>query len=231
LSNLLSSGVLEIKGLSPKTAGSTAMASVAPAASVAPVPAPSVGPVEVSFDDDPVIGDKNAPITMVEFSDYECPFCKRYFDQTWPELMKNYVDTGKMKIVYRDYPLSFHQNAHIEAEAANCAREQGGDTAYFKYHDIMFKTTTSNGTGLSVDQLPTLATQVGLNGPQLKTCLDSGKYKDEVDKDMAAGTTAGVDGTPSFFIGKSGDGKITGTRLVGAQPTTAFTALIDQMSK
>lgn len=105
--------------------------------------------VEVSLDDDPILGNKSASLTMVEFSDYECPFCKRYFDQTLPEIKKQYVDTGKLKIVYRDLPLSFHDPAAtIEALAANCAREQGGDEIYFKMHDEIFKNTKSNGLGV-----------------------------------------------------------------------------------
>ncbi len=192
--------------------------------------APDSGPITVSLDDDPTTGDKNAKITMIEFSDYECPFCKRYFDQTYPQLKKDYVDTGKMKIIYRDLPLSFHQNAHKEAEAANCAREQGGDAAYFKFHDEMFTKTTSNGTGLSLEQLPTLAGNVGLNGSILKQCLDSGKYKDEVDKDLADASKIGADGTPTFFIGKSESGTtITGTKIVGAQPLSAFKEIIDPL--
>ena len=98
-----------------------------PAQAAAPQPQQPTKGV-ASIDDDPVLGDKNAPVTIVEFSDYECPFCKRHFDQTLPELIKNYIDTGKVKLVYRDFPLSFHDPmATKEAVAANCAREQGGD--------------------------------------------------------------------------------------------------------
>ncbi len=229
VSVLISGGIIKIKGVG---SGNNALNANAGGqvvqASSAPVAAPDNTPVKVSFDDDPVQGNKNAPLTMVEFSDYECPFCKRYFTDTLPELRKDYIDSGKMKVVYRDLPLSFHQNAHIEAEAANCAREQGGDSAYFKMHDEMFSKTTSNGTGLSVDELPTLANNVGLNGGLLKTCLDSGKYKAEVDKDLADAQNVGADGTPTFFIGKSDNGFINGTRIVGAQPFSAFKAIIDQ---
>lgn len=105
--------------------------------------------VTVSLDDDPVMGNSNAPVTMVEFSDYECPFCKRYFEQTYPQLKKDYIDTGKVKLVYRDLPLSFHEPAaSVEANAANCVREQKGDEAYFKMHDLLFKNTKSNGVGV-----------------------------------------------------------------------------------
>lgn len=234
LSILLSGGVLEVKGLSAKKLGNTATASTTPSASSAPAAAaPETGPVKVSVGDDAVLGDKNAPLTMVEFSDYECPFCKRYFDQTYPEIKKNYVDTGKLKIVFRDLPLSFHDPmATKEAIAANCAKEQGGDEAYYKMHNAMFTQTTSNGTGLSVDKLYTIAGEVGLNASNFKTCLDSDKYKSEVSKDLADAGAAGADGTPTFFIGKSDpSGTIEGARLVGAQPYNAFSTIIDGLLK
>lgn len=230
---LISGGVLKLKSFAkadvspdPVVAGASAQPSV--------IPEPEdIGPVKVSVDDDPVIGDKNAKLTMIEFSDYECPFCKRYFDTTYQEIKKNYVDTGKIKIVYRDLPLSFHQNAHKEAQAANCAKDQGGDGAYFKFHDEMFAKTTSNGTGLSIEELPALASNVGLNGTLLKQCLESGKHKQEVDKDLADASKAGADGTPSFFIGKSSqDGIIEGVRIIGAQPFSSFKTVIEeQLSK
>lgn len=104
---------------------------------------------DVFADDDPVLGNPNAPLTLVEFSDYECPFCKRYFDQTYPQVKKEYIDTGKLKLVFRDLALSFHDPAAtFEANAANCAKELGGDKAYFEYHDLLFKNTKSNGQGI-----------------------------------------------------------------------------------
>jgi protein-disulfide isomerase len=187
------------------------------------------GPVKVSVDDDPVLGDKNAPLTLIEFSDYECPFCKKSFEQVLPELKKNYIDTGKVKFVYRDFPLSFHANAQKEAEAAECARAQSNDTMYFKFHDQIFTQTTAGGTGLALTELPVIAKNLGLNVNQFQQCLDSGKFKDEVAKDMADGTKAGVSGTPSWFIGTSTkDGMIDGTFIVGAQPFSAFKTIIDE---
>lgn len=229
LSILLSGGVLEVKGLSAKKSGTTATASTAPAAPAAPAAAAATGPVKVSVDDDAVLGDPDAPITMIEFSDYECPFCKRYFDQTYPELKKNYIDTGKVKLVFRDLPLSFHDPlATKQAIAANCAKEQAGDAGYYKMHDAIFTKTTSNGSGMTVDDLYTLASEQGLNAGNFKSCLDTDKYKDEVSKDLADAGAVGADGTPTFFIGKSDDsGTIEGTRLVGAQPYTAFSTIID----
>ncbi len=197
----------------------------------AAAPAPDAGPVKVSVDDDPVLGNKNAPLTLIEFSDYECPFCKRYFTETFPQIKKDYVDTGKLKIVYRDYPLPFHNPlATTEAIAANCSREQGGDAAYFKYHDEVFQRTKSNGQGLVKDDLYKIAADLKLNAGNFKSCLDSEKYKDEIAKDTADGSAAGVSGTPTVFIGKSAaDGTITATKVVGAQPYTAFKSAIDQL--
>jgi len=195
-------------------------------------PPQQAGSKEVSVDDDPVLGDKNAPITMIEFVDYECPFCKRFVDETLSQIKSDYIDTGKVKLVMRDLPLSFHQNAHKESQAAECAREQGGDSAYFKYHDEIFKRTTSNGTGLALTELSVIANDLGLNGNALQTCLDAEKYKAEVDKDLADASKYGATGTPAFFIGKSDpSGKFTGTIVIGAQPFATFKTAIDDLLK
>jgi len=216
-----------------KATGGTANTNTAPQA-----PAPQQAPPEdntpkkVSVDNDPVLGEKNAKVTLIDFTDYECPFCKRYFDDTFVQIKKDYIDTGKIKYVVRDLPLSFHANAHKEAQAAECAREQGGDEVYYKYHDEIFKRTTSNGTGLALDKLSVIANDLGLNGNTLQSCLDSEKYKSEVDKDLADAASVGASGTPTFFVGKSGpDGVITGTKIVGAQPYSAFQTEIDKQLK
>ncbi|OGE32522.1 hypothetical protein A3C59_01475 [Candidatus Daviesbacteria bacterium RIFCSPHIGHO2_02_FULL_36_13] len=220
---LIHGGVIKVGGLS-KTQQ--------PAPQVGqPVAEEPTGPVKVSVDDDPLLGNKDAPITLIEFSDYECPFCKRHFDQTLPQIKKDYIDTGKVKLIFRDFPLSFHDPmATYEAQAANCAREQGGDTAYFKIHDEMFKKTTSNGNGLTKDQIKQLATDLGLNGTNILSCADSDKYKDEVTKDITDGSAVGVSGTPAFFIGKSNStGVIEGTIVVGAQPYSVFQSAFDKL--
>jgi len=188
------------------------------------------GPVKVSVDNDAVLGDKNAPVTMIEFSDYECPFCKRHFTDVYPKIKKEYIDTGKLKLVFRDFIAVQGHNplATLEAMAAECAREQGGDGAYFKYHDELFKRTTSNGNGLTSNQLLAIAKDTGLNAATLQLCLDSNKFKEEVAKDNADAASVGINGTPSFFVGKSSpDGVIQGTVIVGAQPFETFKALID----
>ena len=184
-----------------------------------------------SIDDDPVLGDKNAPVTVIEFSDYECPFCKRHFDQTHQELVKKYIETGKVKLVFKDFPLSFHDPmATKEAVAANCAREQGGDKKYFEFHDEIFKRTISNGNGLNDEKILTIAKDLGLNTGKFTTCLSNQAQTDEVKKDIADGTAAGASGTPTFLIGKTtSNGEIDGELLIGAQPFAAFQAVIDPM--
>jgi protein-disulfide isomerase len=195
-------------------------------------PTDNGSPVKVSVDDDPVLGDKNAKVTLIDFSDYECPFCKRHFTDTYPQLKKDYIDTGKIKMVFRDLPLNFHANAAREAEAAECARKQGGDTVYFQYHDQIFTKTTSNGTGLALDQLPIIARDLKLNVNQFQQCLDSGEFKSEVEKDLADAAKVGATGTPTFFIGKSTtNGEIDAIKLVGAQPYSAFKTIIDEKLK
>lgn len=171
--------------------------------------------VEVDADDDAVIGDKNAPVEIIEFSDYECPFCQRHYQQTYGQIKKDYIDTGKVKYALRDFPLSFHQQAQKAAEAAECAGELGGDEAYFKMHDKLF----GEGVAKGVEGFKAYAKAIGLDTKKFNDCLDSGKMSSEVAKDISDGGAAGVQGTPAFFI----NGKL----LSGAQPFSAFKQAID----
>ena len=178
----------------------------------APTVAPS-GPIEVNEDGDPFLGDENAPVVLVSFEDYQCLFCKRAFDETLPQLKSEYIDTGKVKYVYRDYPLSFHPDAQKSAEAAECVNDQG---KYWEMHDLIF----NNQQSLSVSSLKQYASQLGLDSTKFNSCLDSGEKASEVQNDFNEGQSYGVSGTPTFFI--------NGNRLVGAQPYSAFKSLIDQ---
>ncbi len=168
--------------------------------------------VTPSVDDDAVLGDKKAKITIIEFSDYQCPYCLRHFSQTYPQLKSQYIDTGKVKLVFRDFPLNFHQNAIPAAIAAECVREKGGDEAYWKMHDKLFE----NQQALSKDNLKAYAKELGYD---IGTCLDSEKYKNEVLKDLSDGQKAGVTGTPAFFV--------DGVKIVGAVPFDQFKQVID----
>jgi protein-disulfide isomerase len=165
--------------------------------------------VEVSLDDDPVRGPKDAPITILEFSDFQCPYCSKV-EATLKQISERYGD--KVRWVYRDYPLSFHPFAAKAAEAASCANEQG---KFWEMHDKLF----GNQAKLAVEDLKAAAGSLGIDQAAFDQCLDSGKYTEEWKKDLADGTKYGVTGTPAFFI--------NGRFLNGAVPLDKFTAIID----
>jgi protein-disulfide isomerase len=158
----------------------------------------------------PSLGPKNAPVTVVEFADFQCPYCKRSED-TVKELRKEYGD--KMRLVYIDFPLTFHQYAFQAAEAARCAGEQG---KFWEYHDVLFEDQSK----LTTKDLKADAAKLKLNTKQFDACLDKGKYADAVREAMSQGSAAGVDGTPGFFI--------NGRPLTGAQPAPAFESIINE---
>ncbi|MBI4044628.1 MAG: DsbA family protein [Candidatus Diapherotrites archaeon] len=162
-------------------------------------------------------GDPNAPVIIVEFSDFECPFCGRFHDDSGLQIRENYVKTGKVQLVYKDFPLSFHPSAQPSAEAARCAAEQG---KFWEMHDKLFE----NQQALSDSDLKGYAVGIGLNAEQFNSCFDSGKYTSAVEANFSEGSRVGVSGTPSFFIGKR-DG--TGQIIVGAQPYSNFKSIID----
>lgn len=164
-----------------------------------------------------VLGNKSSQVTMVEFTDFQCPYCQRFFQDTYGQLKAKYIDTGKIKFVSRHYPLPFHQNAQKAAEAAECSNRQG---KYAEYHDLLFTKGESDGTGLNVPELKQYAQDLGLNTTIFNTCLDKGEAAEVVKKDLADGQGVGVGGTPTFFI--------NGKRVVGALPYTAFEQAIEQ---
>ncbi|MBI3379951.1 thioredoxin domain-containing protein [Candidatus Gottesmanbacteria bacterium] len=172
--------------------------------------------------DDRIRGNKNAKIALIEYSDYECPFCKR-FHPTMQQVMKEYGD--KVKWVYRDFPLNFHQNAQKEAEGGRCINELGGNDAFWKYTDAIFDRTTSNGTGFALDKLGPLAAEVGVNQAKFQSCLDSGKYTKAVQDQEALGSSEGVTGTPgTIILTANGD-----TQLIpGALPFEQVKPMIDK---
>lgn len=158
----------------------------------------------------PARGPDNAPVTVVEFSDFQCPFCGRAHD-TVEQVMQAYA--GKVRLVFRQFPLDMHKNAGKAAEAALCANEQG---KFWEYHDVLFK----NQQTLEIAQLKDHANGVGLDQAKFASCLDSGKFAKAVQDDMAAGQQVGVSGTPAFFI--------NGVMLSGAMPFDEFKRVIDQ---
>lgn len=170
---------------------------------------------------DHIRGDKNAPVTLVVYSDYECPFCKTFHPTTVQALQKY---AGKLKMVFRHYPLPFHTNAAKEAEAAECVAELGGNDAFWKFTDKIFERTTSNGNGIALDALPSIAAEVGVNQSKFKSCLDSGKYASAIQDSMDKAGAAGVNGTPgSFLVAKDGS-----TQLIsGAVPLSQLQSAIE----
>ncbi|MEK7137584.1 MAG: DsbA family protein [Patescibacteria group bacterium] len=181
----------------------------APAAAAVPNP-----PTE---DDDFVLGDEDAAVTMIEFTDYQCPFCSRHFTQTFGQIKSEYIDTGKVKYIVRDFPLSIHPNAPKASEATECADDQG---KFWGMHDAIF---TKQALWSSAPNAPELfkqyAAELNLNTGTFNDCLDSGKHAAEVQKDFADGSAGGVTGTPAFFI--------NGKKLSGAVPFANFKAAID----
>lgn len=166
--------------------------------------------VPVSADDDPVLGNANAPVTIVEFSDFQCPFCSRAAT-TVHDVVKKY-GPDKVRLVFRDFPLSIHPLAPKAAEAGACAAEQG---KFWEQHDAMF----ARQDKLAVSDLKETAKTIGLDVAKFNACLDGGKFEAEVKADMAAAESAGISGTPAFFI--------NGRPLTGAVPAEELIAVID----
>jgi protein-disulfide isomerase len=172
---------------------------------------------------DPSLGRADAPVVLVEFSDYQCPYCARHSLNTIPRIKKEYIDTGTVRYVFKDMPLAFHKNAGKAAEAAHCAGEKG---KYWEMHDLLFK----NQKKLSVDDLRGYGASLGLKKAAFKKCLDDGRYAEDVKSDLKVAQAAGIKGTPSFIVGKmQKDGMVAGRVIRGAQPYEAFKAAIDEM--
>src|SRR3989344_2211442 len=168
-------------------------------------------------DNDPILGNPEAPVTIVEFGDFQCPFCAQFFRTTEQQVIEQYVKTGKVRFIYRDFPLSgIHEHAQKSAEASECANEQG---KFWPYHDILY----ARQAMLGVANYKVWARELGLNGDQFDQCLDSGKYTAEVQKDFQDGQTAGVTGTPASFI----NGKL----VSGSVPFEAMKEVIEEALK
>ena len=218
-------------GLGSGSGTQSGTAQIAPQPSAAPSPAPSPGGTakmsELIKDAAGVEGSNDAEIVIVEYSDYQCPFCRSWFSASKSQLDKEYIETGKVQFAFKDFPLSFHPMAQTYAEASRCAGEQD---KYWELHDKIFEEQGKFGSGtvssITVDDIKSWATAFGLNAEQFNSCIDSGKYSQQVQANFNEGAQFGVSGTPSFFIGKR-DG--TGQLIVGAQPYGAFKQAIDSL--
>ena len=162
-----------------------------------------------------MLGSKEAPLTIVEFTDYQCPFCQRFHTTSFAELKKNYIDTGKVRFYSRDLPLDFHPNAMRAAEAARCASDQG---QFWQLRDVM----EANPDKLDMNSLMADAADLKMNLDTFRACVESEKYKNAVQTDVMEAMKIGANGTPTFVIGKSTSDGVDGELVVGAQPYPMF---------
>lgn len=160
-----------------------------------------------------VLGEEGAKVTIVEFSDFQCPYCAGYATETFPQIEKEYIDTGKVRYIFHNFPLTFHQYAQKAAEASECAGEQD---KFWEMHDKIF----ANQEKITIADLKQYATALGLDSTDFNSCLDSNKFKDKVQADLELGESVGVSGTPAFFI--------NGRLVAGALPFESFQQVIEE---
>jgi len=182
----------------------------------------------ISMDDDPVKGDPNAPITIIEFSDFQCPFCMKFHATTLPLLEKNYIDTGMVKFVYRDFPIQgIHSNAVSAALASECADDQN---LFWEYHDLVFE-NQRNWDRLpessAINAFKQYASELGIDMDEFNQCFETAKHMTEVNGDLQDGISYGITGTPGFFVGNDELGFV---KIIGAQPYSVFERLIEDQT-
>lgn len=187
-------------------------------AATAPSQPNQAAPAKVEVDSGhlPILGSKNAKVTIVEFADFQCPFCERWFKDVETSLIKDYVNTGKVKFAFRHFAFLGDESTWA-AQASECANEQG---KFWEFHDYLFKNQGPERSGtFAKDKLKGFAQALSLDTAKFNSCLDSDKYAKNVTDDQAAGQKAGVNGTPTTFV--------NGQAVVGAQPYSAFKAILD----
>jgi len=185
-----------------------------------PTPAPNT-PVEVPIGDAPSVGEPDAPVTIVEYTDYQCPYCSRHFEQTYPQIMENMVETGQVRYVFKDFPLTnIHPQATDAAEAARCARDQ---EAFLEMHDMLFARQGEwAGQGNAIEIFIDFADDLGLDTETFGECLNSNRYEEAVLAELQEGAELGVTGTPGFFV--------NGYLISGAQPYQVFEQAVQELS-
>lgn len=184
-----------------------------PSAQNPPAPQASADQLKTMYETGVVKGEKDAKVTIVEFSDFQCPYCARHATETLPQIDKNYIQTGKVRYIFHHFPLSFHEFAQKAAEASMCANDQG---KFWEMHDKIF----ADQTKMALSDLQKQASGLGLKSGEFNTCLSSGKYSKVVTDDVSLGSQVGVMGTPAFFI--------NGVFLSGAQPFANFQQIIEK---
>jgi len=193
-------------------------------AAALPVRSPAAVParVKVSSENAYSLGRADAPLTMVEFTDYQCTFCRQFHQTAFEEIKKNYIDTGKLRFVSRDLPLDFHQNALRAAHAARCAGEQN---KFWEMRHILI----SNADSLAPAAIQVFAERLELDMNRFRTCLDTERYAQDIQRDVREAEAAGATGTPTFIIGKTNKDGLEGIRVVGAQPYAVFEARLKEL--
>ena len=177
----------------------------------------------VSIDGSPSMGKSDVPLVLVEFSDYECPFCARFNAEVLKQVKREYIDTGRLRFVYKDFPLPFHQNAMKASMAARCAGEEG---RYWEMHDALLESQQNLG---DVDGF---VKRTGLNAATFNECMKSRKYENAVQMDLNDGRELGINGTPTFILGRlDASGKVTGNVIQGAMPYAVFKTKIEALLK
>ena len=188
-----------------------AVPAAAPAAPAAPQ-----GPVKVSLEGAYILGKPDAPLTMVEFSDFECPFCRAFHLGAFEQIKREFIDTGKLRYISRDFPLAFHASATPAARAARCAGEQG------KFWELRRALLVNNASLGGVEGIAAIGAKAGLDEKSLRACMSSDKFDAAIGKDQELAQSIGVQGTPTFVIGASQGSSVEGLLLVGAQPYSTF---------
>jgi protein-disulfide isomerase len=189
----------------------------------APAPAAPAQPTTASVSlFGPSLGQSDAPLVLVEFTDYQCAYCKRFHEQTMPDLIRKYVDTGKLRIVSRNLPLAFHSDAEAAAEAALGADQQG---KYWPMREGLF----ASAPNLTAEAMLNVAIQAGLDLAQYTNCVQAKTFASRVQLDSQEAGAAGITGTPSFVLGKPDGDKLKGVVIVGAQRLDAFETEIQKL--
>ena len=185
-----------------------------------------IGPKKITMDTflsngSPILGDPNAPITLVEFGDYQCHYCNVFFQSIEKDILKNYVDTGKVKIIFKDYNI-IGEDSVIASQGAHCANDQG---LFWEYHDILYSNWTGENNGwASSENLAIFAQQIGLNMNKWSECMKKGSHSQIILKSNDDARALELTGTPAFFIINS-EGKVS--KLFGAQPFEVFKKIFD----
>jgi protein-disulfide isomerase len=185
---------------------------------------PPVQRAKLALDGVPMLGAKAAPVTIVEYTDYQCPYCRSFHVSTFPELKKNYIDTGKVRFFSKDMPLDFHPDAMRAAQAARCANEQG---KFWQLRDVM----GSNPNNLDLEHILGFAGDLKMDKDALRACIQSEKYKNAVQNDVMEAMKNGAGGTPTFVVGPTTTEGVDGELVVGAQPFPVFDGKLKSLAK